>query len=656
MSDEPPITVGAVRWLMYVATIVPFVTAAGRAIATGWFPIGDSALLYLRAADVGTDHHPLLGSWSSASRSLGRDINNPGPLYADLIAPFAHVFPPGVGNAIGVALVNVLCIVLAAVAARRIGGPVFETWTLIVSAALAWTMGSELLFDIFQAHALLFPFLCALVLLVGATTGHRFTWPWLVLIWSIVLQTHISYAYIGVVVVTVAVAVAVAWAPPPRRLWWSDVVRSRSLLWSVAVGVVVWIQPVIEQFLGEGQGNLSRLARSAGGTDVAVGFSNAFRMVSAVFALPPWWTRWGFADTILPAGTVAGPDGPEVDVPWLPNPVLATVAYLVVAALLGWCLRWAAARRDRVHTAISVLALAGLLGSVVALGRLTVGSVGLAAHHTRWLFVLALWCHATIGLTVIRWWLARRSEAPSVAVFRRWAPAGGLAVVGVLAVANVPMYTQQHGPLADTEVMPALERIFDQLGPLGDIDPVRYRTDNLRVYEPYSSAIMAEMVERGIEFRVDDEVMVRQLGNRRRADGTEPYTVTQLQGWEAYSYDGADCVFARASDVGSAGEAELAGLTAGLEERVSELDVSAVLVAPEMTDRDRELAASVMVGDAAAIHRAIVEGWFGWWIDHELVIGDQEVLDDLLGARPALMNWVGTTFVLTISPPDGCPG
>ena len=411
---------------------------------------------------------------------------------------------------------------------------------------------------------------------------------------------------------------------------------------------------MIEQLFGESEGNLGRLARSAGGTDVAVGFANAFRMVSAVFALPPWWTRWGFADTIEPAGTVSGPDGARVDIPWLPNPVLATVAFAAVSVLLVCSARWAARQGDRLLTAVASLALIGLIGSVIALGRLTVGSVGLAAHHTRWLFVLALWCHATIVCAALRWWRVRRAERGS-SVVRGYVPVGAIAVAGAFAVANVPTYTQQHGPLADTEVMPALERVFDQIEPLADIDPVLYRTDNLRVYEPYSSAIMAQLVDRGIEFRVADEVLVRQLGTSRRSDGRERYTLTQLQGWDAYSYTGPDCVLARASDVGAATEEQLAALAAGLEERARSLDVSAVATAPEMTGRDRELAASVAAGDEAAVHRAIVEGWFGWWIDHDLVGGDGAVMDELIAARPPLMNWVGTTFVLTVSPPDGCP-
>lgn len=640
------------RWLLYAATVVPFVTAAARAVLRDWFPIGDSALLYLRTADVGTEHHPLLGSWSSASLSLGRHVNNPGPLYDDLMAPFAHLFPTGIGNAIGVSALNLGFVVLAALAARRIGGSGYEAWTLVTAGALAWSLGSEVLFDIFQAHALLFPFLAVLVLLTGAMTGHRFTWPWLVVAWSVILQTHISYAYIAAAIVATAVAAALALAAPsiqrPRRAWIGEQLRSSAARWSAAAFALAWAQPVIEQFTSEGEGNLSRLAKSAGGTDVAVGFGNALRMVSAVFALPPWWTRWGFADTIQPAGTVETPAGPHVEIPWLPGWGVAVTAFVVLLTLLVVALGWSWRSGERVLVAVDVLAVGGLLGSVVALGRLTIGPVGLAAHHTRWLFVLALWSHAALAATGARWWCRRRPRLVRAVTY-------AIPVVAiVLAVANVPKYTQEHGPLADTRTMPALRRVFERLDPLAEVDPILYRTDNLRVYEPYSSAIMAQMVDRGIEFRVDQEVMVRQLGPSRRADGTEGAVVSQYQGWEGYSYAGPDCVLAAVSEVGPDGERQLAATAAALEDRAAALDVSRVPGAPDMTGRDAALAGAIVAGDRTAVHRAIVEGWYGWWIDHGLVAGDEVTKEELLAVRPEMMRWVGTTFVLTVSPSSAC--
>jgi hypothetical protein len=110
------------RGVMLAAAILPIVVAIVRALAHHWFPIGDNALLYIRVVDVGTEHHPWLGSWTSASLSVGENMNNPGPLYQDLAAPFAKLFGPGPGAAIGVGTLNILTVIGISAAARRIGG------------------------------------------------------------------------------------------------------------------------------------------------------------------------------------------------------------------------------------------------------------------------------------------------------------------------------------------------------------------------------------------------------------------------------------------------------------------------------------------------------------------------------------------------------
>ena len=66
-----------------------------------WVPTGDDAYFTVRSRDVLTDHHPLLGAWSSGSLDLANPINNLGPMQLDLLAPFTKVAPMG-GTAIAV--------------------------------------------------------------------------------------------------------------------------------------------------------------------------------------------------------------------------------------------------------------------------------------------------------------------------------------------------------------------------------------------------------------------------------------------------------------------------------------------------------------------------------------------------------------------------
>ena len=130
-----------------------------RVVSEGWIPIGDNAYFAIRARDVFTEHHPLLGTWTSASQSLGVDVNNPGPLFFDLLAIPAKI-DGDIGLAIGVAIVNVLCIIgIAVFAAPHRWRARPSSLAMVLAAGLAWTMGSELLFDPWQPHSLLFPFL-----------------------------------------------------------------------------------------------------------------------------------------------------------------------------------------------------------------------------------------------------------------------------------------------------------------------------------------------------------------------------------------------------------------------------------------------------------------------------------------------------------------
>ena len=188
--------VAAVPRLLAVAmaaAVVPVVVALVRGLQRGWYPVGDNAYFSIRARDVLTSNHPLLGTWTSASQSVGHDLNNPGPLLFDLFAIPAKIAPIG-GIAVAAAILNVGCIVAMALVARRRGGIERAVGVLAVAAGLAWTMGSELLFDPWQPHSLLFPFLLYLVLAWSLAEGDVAMLPLAVGVGSLLVQTHLTYA------------------------------------------------------------------------------------------------------------------------------------------------------------------------------------------------------------------------------------------------------------------------------------------------------------------------------------------------------------------------------------------------------------------------------------------------------------------------------
>ena len=164
--------------LLGAVAVLPIVVAAVRAIAQGYVAINDDALILLRARDVLTADHPWLGTVSSASLTLGVVVSHPGPLMLDLLAGPVRVFGSGSGLVIGVASINAACVVGAGVLAHRIAGRRAYAVTLLVAAVLAWSMGSALLFDVWQPHALVLPFLLLLVLAWSLAAGRLLALPW----------------------------------------------------------------------------------------------------------------------------------------------------------------------------------------------------------------------------------------------------------------------------------------------------------------------------------------------------------------------------------------------------------------------------------------------------------------------------------------------
>ena len=630
----------AVRYLLVAIVLLPIVVAVVRALRHEWFPIGDSALLYLRARDVLTSHHPLLGSWTSASLSVGENMNNPGAMYDDLIAPTSRLLPFSSAAAIGVGLLNAVVVVGIAGAARAIGGWAMQRWMLLACAALTWVMGSELLIDIWQAHALLLPFLAYLVLMVGLADGHARWVPWAAAVASLLVQTHISYVYVLAVVTVAALAIAAShhWPVPWRA--WRSALRSRVTITTVVVVLVCWAQPLWEQAFGAGRGNLLRLATNASGGDTKLGTSLGVRFSANILDSPLWRLRSGFSNLIPNTGTFDGPAGPYVAIT---RPILGAVpaglVLLVLAAVFG--VLAVVLRREGASSASSAcwLVTALVVGAPLCLSLVTVGHA-FAQHHVRW-----MWAFGAFMDVVLLWSLAEL-------VVRRWprfdraASVVPLVLLIGLSVAAVPYFAQQQGPVADYASMPALRRVFRDLEPLRDSAPVVYDMSNVRVFEPYSSAIMMRLQELGIEFRTTDEGMVRQLGDARRADGTERTRVFQLEGRSAIDYAGDACRIAIASALDPADEArarrDADTIVAGVVDGSISVDVSAV--PPELADAARAAAG----GDAATARSMVLDGSLG----ADALAGGTE---DLPSELALVRQWVGTTLGVFAENAVTCP-
>jgi hypothetical protein len=518
-----------------VIAIVPVVVATIRAIATHWVPISDNAYFGIRPWDVFTQHPPLLGTWTSASLSVGTNINNPGPLFFDVLAPAVRIFGPINGPAIGTALLNIAAIVGIALVAYRRGGAVLGTAAMMLTAALAWSMGNELLFDPWQPHSMVLPFLAFLMCAWALSCGDIVMLPWGLAIGSLLVQTHLTFVYLVTLLSIWAVVASVIThrrdradarapaAPAPKGAAPgpaapSDPVRPRLkivLAITLVVFVVCWAQPVWEELTGVGEGNITRLVKTAGNSGAeSIGLDRGARLVSTVLTAPPFWLRPSFNDAFTPAagGAKAGPGG--IGVADLPSIGVTALCFLGLALVLALCAWDARRRRDRDALRALVTAGLGILAGLYTAGQIPQSVFGVAPHQFRWLWPVSAFTTFAILITVVGAVL-RRTENRS----RPGLTVGFLAVTALVALLTIPNYDTNSGPNYQADAMPVQRDLNRQLAKAKIDGPLLYDYGGITFAEPYSVAIMSELQQKGIPFVVNVPYLVRQLGPSRGYNG-----------------------------------------------------------------------------------------------------------------------------------------
>ncbi|HEY3095239.1 MAG TPA: hypothetical protein VGK05_00220 [Acidimicrobiia bacterium] len=505
-----------------VAAVVPIAVAAARAIHDGWIPTEDNALFPVRARDVfSITHLPLIGTWSSASLTAGTNLNHPGPLYFDLLAVPARLVDSGAGIAFGVALINALCVGGIAVFAYRRGGALVGTVAMTATAALCWTMGSEVLFEPWNPHSVLLPFLFFLVLVWSLACGDLVALPFAAAVGSLVVQTHLSYVLLVPLLGALGVVGLCFWLRQERRDTGAWPARRRHALRFAALGgavlAVCWIQPLIEQFTSDGRGNLTRLADSLRASDAdTVGYGFGTRVVATVVSLPPWWFRPSMNEAFIPGWRA-------------PSLGLAVLSLVVVGAMLAWCAWDARRRHDRVCLWAVGTAIFALLTALVTAGQGPITVFGKVTAHTfRWLWPLAAFAFFAVVLTVARR-LGRVVAPASLTGFF------ALATVAVAAL-NLPFADQGRGPNSRdfAYAQPAARDLGSNMGSLEGRGPLLI--DDLfrgAFADPYGAAVVAELQRRGISFVARDPVLVRQYGPGRRFNGRNAKAAILLRQGEA---------------------------------------------------------------------------------------------------------------------------
>lgn len=491
---------------------MPVAVATVRGIRRGWLPVGDNALFAIRTRDVFTiDHHPLVGTWSSASAGTGVEVHHPGPLLFQLLAVPTRLFDGGSGMAFGVALLNGAALVGIAVFAYRRGGPLVGTATIAAAAALSWSMGSELLYEPWGPHSVLLPFLFFLVLVWSVACGDLAALPFAAGVGSFVLQTHLSYALLVPILGAWALVGLFIGLRRDRRDapgTWPRLRRraSRTGALAGAVFFLCWLAPLIEQFTSGGRGNLAALAEGGIDPGEAVGLSLGTRLVASVVALPRWWLRGSFWDASEAAVSLRG---------WRPTSApVAGVALLLVVAVLAAALWAARRRRDRdlvMLLGTASLALAAALATTLAQ---PLGAFGIQPHQFRFLWPIGAFVWLAVIVTLVVAIAGAPGDRPPISPRL----VAVLAVVTVVvAAANLPI--EDRVGRFQAAAIPVMHELNRQLA-THDVDGVVLVEGTAAFGDPYGSAVMAELQRRGIPFVVGEGLVARRhLGTARTSTG-----------------------------------------------------------------------------------------------------------------------------------------
>jgi hypothetical protein len=389
--------------VMVALVLFPVVVTVIAVIGGHWHPASDNALEVLRIRDVGGRHTPLTGPQSR----FGWD--HPGPLLFWLLAPALRIGGDS-GVLVGVACINAAALVAALFLAHRRGGQSFAVLVAISLLLFLRAFGPSLLIDPWNPWVALLPFVVYMLLAWSVAERDFAALPWLVLVGSFLVQTHVGYLplVVGVAVATAALAFV---QPAEVRHRGRDASEPRALrrygLIAVVVAVVAWFGPVLQQLRGhpDNLGDIVAYFRAAEAP--GLGLSYGFGLLGR--ELPLAWVRGddvGVLGFVIPASTI---------------PSILLLAAALVTGVLAWRRGVPGACR------LAILVVCGAIVGVFASARIT-GVAG--AYLLRWWWVLGalLWC----SLAWSAWCASSGTCFSAIARSRRWVAIAVLAAATAL--------------------------------------------------------------------------------------------------------------------------------------------------------------------------------------------------------------------------------
>jgi hypothetical protein len=387
-----------------------------------WYPLGDLAQTEMRVRAVASRHPPLIGLPGRLGQ-FGNQGSHPGPMSFWLLWPFYQLFG-GQSWALEAASVSLHVIAMATalwIAFRR-GGTRLVLGVALVLAVLTRAYGGAFLTQAWNPYLPLMAWIVVVLALWSVLVDDLVLLPVAVVAASFCMQTHLPYLGLsgGLVGLTAMFVLVRAYV---RRIDDTGAVR-RALTWTaiaVAVGIVVWIPPVIDE-LTRSPGNLTVVWRELTRTNPTEPPLGGAKGVSWLLAVLNPWRLAGRAVLTTSANA-------------------SIVPGLVV--LLAWIAAVAVTVRERRS---SLLRYHAVVGAALVLAAFSLSRV----HGYPW-YYLALWGWGISGLMLlgIVWTGAmaagRRVRAPRPR-------SASVAVNSVLLVAIVAVVALFSSEAVSTEV------------------------------------------------------------------------------------------------------------------------------------------------------------------------------------------------------------
>jgi hypothetical protein len=429
---------------------LPVLVSTIHAIATGWKPVFDEAIVAVRAFDVFSSASPLVGQFSDASLK-GEAVYNAGPLLFWLLAVPVRL-PGNWALPLTMGAVNTACIVGSVLLARRRGGRLFMFATAVAVAAMSRSLPEGMLYTVLNPWSALFPLTLLFFLAWSVACGEYALLPLTALVASFALQAHFSL----VVPVLCCLAVAGVGLAVARRSGRSAAVASGRLGWrgsllaTLAVAVVCWSAPLLDQAIHR-PGNLVHIVDTVTTHEPRFGTSGGWHAAVRAVGVRPWWLAQPAWNEPLAINLVTVR-------PRLRNIVSAIliIAALAAAAVVG-------VRRRRLDmTAVAMLALL-LTAAIVVATRSTpsrlsfsvLKGIGWASPAGMFTWLALAWSYGVLLARPARNVVARL-ELPSGLRAAASSPVAGLAVTALVA-----------GIVA---IGSGSDRFQSTFGPVGDID------------------------------------------------------------------------------------------------------------------------------------------------------------------------------------------